>query len=408
MRRVDAAPGAGPGGGRLDPEVPVKPSLLTAAVAALVAGSAADAFAKTLRVPQQYDSISAAVEAAQDGDRILVAKGTYPGPVTVEGRDGVRLLARGQVTIDGQGAAVPLTIRGCTNLGVVGFRIVNSPGDGLVVEDSSYVWIARCSVSLSGNNGITIGTSHHVRVDRVTVDRATEDGITQEGGTGLVDDSVYSRCRVSDCGEDGIQVVGSRNRVTRNRIAGVASQGVQVEDGSESVVDRNLIDGCGDEGVRVDQEHIQAVVRANRIFDCDEAGILLIGDDARAELNRVVDSDIGVFTQGGDQTVSKNRVDDARSEGIQVNGTNGFFSKNRVESARGDGFDIEGDTNRFEKNVVRRAEDNGFEVNAGGNTFLRNQATRSGNRDLYDDSLSGTNVYDRNRFPDSEIVEGGP
>jgi len=386
----------------------VKPALLTAAVAALVAGGASDAFAKTLRVPQQFESISAAVEAAQDGDKILVSKGTYAESVTIEGRDRVRLLARGKVTIDGQGSVVPLTIRGCTNLGVVGIQVTGSPGDGIVVEGSSYVWISRCAALQSGNNGMTLGTSHHVRVDRVTVDGAVEDGITQEGGTGLLDDSVFSRCRVSNCGEDGIQVVGSRNRVTRNRIEDVDSQGVQVEDGSSSVVDRNLIDDCGDEGVRVDQEHIQAVVRANRIFGCDEAGILLIGDDARAELNRVVDSDIGVFTQGGDQTVSKNRVDDARSEGIQVNGTNGFFSKNRVESARGDGFDIEGDTNRFEKNVVRRAEDNGFEVNAGGNTFLGNQATRSGNRDLYDDSFSGTNVYDRNRFPNAEILIGGP
>src|SRR5438552_12847716 len=40
----------------------------------------ADATAGTLRVPTQYPTISAAIAAAHNGDRIIVADGVYSGP----------------------------------------------------------------------------------------------------------------------------------------------------------------------------------------------------------------------------------------------------------------------------------------------------------------------------------------
>jgi hypothetical protein len=50
---------------------------------------------RVLRVPEQYNTIQAAVTAASGGDRILVRSGTYLGTVMITGaaRNGLQILA---------------------------------------------------------------------------------------------------------------------------------------------------------------------------------------------------------------------------------------------------------------------------------------------------------------------------
>jgi len=61
---------------------------------------------RVLRVPEQYNTIRAAVTAASVGDRILVRPGTYLGTVMIIGaaRNGLQILAdggEGQVILQG-------------------------------------------------------------------------------------------------------------------------------------------------------------------------------------------------------------------------------------------------------------------------------------------------------------------
>jgi len=53
-------------------------------------------------------------EAAGVGDTIVVSKGTYTGPVVIDGK--TDLTIKGNAVLDGQGAGVVLTIQNSTDV----------------------------------------------------------------------------------------------------------------------------------------------------------------------------------------------------------------------------------------------------------------------------------------------------
>jgi hypothetical protein len=81
---------------------------------------------RTLRVPQDYPNIQAAVDAANAGDTVLVKSGTYHE--TVRLKSGIRLLGSGATwtILDGGGAPVKLVdFSGATDVVVAGFTFQN-------------------------------------------------------------------------------------------------------------------------------------------------------------------------------------------------------------------------------------------------------------------------------------------
>ena len=84
---------------------------------------------------------------------------------------------------------------------------------------------------------------------------------------------------------------------------------------------------------------------------------------------------------------------------------------NKVIHAKGVGVEVgekgdpgEATGNVLRKNKVTQAKKEGFLVSDGGNTLRNNRATKSGMFDLHDDSGSGTNVYQGNKFQ-TELIE---
>lgn len=115
-------------------------------VLALLVFPAASLLAGDLRVPEDYGTIMAAISAAQHGDRILVAGGTYTQRIDFLGK-AVAVISR-----DGRGAAViksagPVSVQFVSGEGpsslLSGFRITGNKGSslflaaGILVQDSS-------------------------------------------------------------------------------------------------------------------------------------------------------------------------------------------------------------------------------------------------------------------------------
>jgi hypothetical protein len=93
--------------------------------------------ARFLRVPEEYATLQAAVDAASAGDAVVVAPGLYTG--TVRLKSDIRLFGSGSAwtVLDGGGAPVKLLdFSGATNVVVAGFTFQNV-GRGNVCDDDT-------------------------------------------------------------------------------------------------------------------------------------------------------------------------------------------------------------------------------------------------------------------------------
>ena len=80
-------------------------------IALALATLPAAAAAATLEVPQQFATIQAAVDAAQAGDVIRIAKGVYVEHVGIAKSD-LTIVAKKGAILDGSGSGAPLVLGG--------------------------------------------------------------------------------------------------------------------------------------------------------------------------------------------------------------------------------------------------------------------------------------------------------
>ena len=109
-------------------------------------------FSATIHVPGDYTTIQGAIDAAVNGDTVLVAPGTYVENVTM--KDGVDLIGSGATVtiIDGSGIGNTVYTSGVTAL-IKGFSLINGSTYGLMLWSSSHV-IAEENIIRNSQRGI--------------------------------------------------------------------------------------------------------------------------------------------------------------------------------------------------------------------------------------------------------------
>jgi hypothetical protein len=210
------------------------------ALALLFAPMPAPAF---LEVPGTYATIQQAVDAARDGDVVLVAPGVYTGRVVLAGK--AIVLASHYLT-SGDPAHIDRTvIDGGGRRSAI--RIADSVGPGTEIRGFT-IRNARDGVLARGRFEFT-----HNRVT------ATRDGIDYEGGSGgLVRECIFENNR---------------------------DDGIDLDQDSEVLIERSEIRNNGGDGIEVRLHdytgpELAIVIRGNRISGNGGDGIQLIGDEA--------------------------------------------------------------------------------------------------------------------------------
>lgn len=169
------------------------------------------ALADVIRVPEDYGTIQAAVDAAVSGDVIRVGPGTYAERVRIS-TSGIRLEADRPLTavLDGSGfttvgagiALAGTATRRVTGVSVVGFRIENQLGSGIDLNFADH-----CEIR---SNAVTNTTAQSIAVARSTFNMIA--GNSLSNGTFGV----------------GISAVSRDNTVKENTIAGAFTHGIRV------------------------------------------------------------------------------------------------------------------------------------------------------------------------------------
>jgi len=344
-----------------------------------------------------YTTISAAVAAAQPGDTVLVARGTYREQVVIPaGKDGLTLAAdkplkaviQAPATTTGSKAVVE--VDGAKNVTVTGFTITG-PTDaaaGVLVDNGGSARILSNDILDIRRNpldGVQLGVG--VVVGGLTA----AEGV----GTAVVADNTisgYQKGGVVAFG-DGTSALIAGNKIVGVGPTGVIAQnGVQVSDGADARV--------------IDNDISRNAYTGSETF---ASGVIVTGaGDVTVAGNRLTSNDVGLFATDTDGVrLLGNEVRNSRSTGVFLfDLSDAEVIGNVVSNSGRAGIFLDGVTDStVALNESRANAGYGIGVTgpSTGNTIVGNTAHGNKADDLFDDTTgtgtAGTaNTWAGNRF----------
>jgi parallel beta-helix repeat protein len=240
-----------------------------------------------------FTTVTAAIRAAQPGERILVRPGVYEGGLVVNKALEIRgdgpvcdivIRAYGTQALvfeaeDQDGQVANLTLRQIGGAGAREYHAVDIRAGRLELDG--------CDISGESSTCVAVVEGASLRLRGSTIHHGGKSGVLIcDGSQATLEDN-----EVTGNGSSGVQVrTGARATLRRNRIRGNSESGVWVYEGGHGVLEDNDITGNGRVGVSVSARG-SVTARGNRINRNTEAGVRVReGGRAVAEDNDLRDN----------------------------------------------------------------------------------------------------------------------
>ena len=281
-----------------------------------------------IRVPQDYATIQQAVNAAGDGDTILVGPGTYAGGIDIAGKS---ITLTSLYRVAGDSSLVDQTIikggspgiyvdDSAPNTTIAGFHFVGGEksvqffAKGGQCLDNFFDHPGGDAISFENTGGVARGN---------LIVGAGDDGIDVDAASANV---LIEHNTIRLSGDDGIEIRNQNyhgslvtHTIRGNTIIGSDEDGIQLIDYSALsdrafVIEKNLIQGNADVGLGImDNGETKEDFRgasmpervevSNNTFDGNRYGITG-GDNLTAVDNTISNSDVGLKNVDGQSTVT--------------------------------------------------------------------------------------------------------
>jgi len=314
------------------------------------------------------ESIQAAIDVAGEGDRILVAAGTFNEPLLIDGKKDLKIIGAGatDTIIDGTLVMGPL----------------------IEITDSSDIQVKKLTAAGAGNadSGIYIDVCRNVLIKKCVITGAFNDGISYYRGVGLtITESTVT-------GNAGVGIgffdYSWKNVITLNTVTANAAYGIYHQFGNEDLIEENTVSGNGLDGI---YNGIGGPLEIKNNTVTENAGFGIADNAVAGYLNKINKNTVtlngdGIYVNQAIK-VKKNKVTENSIDGIVAGGFGNLIMENKVKANGGNGILAPSANNWIEANVVDgNLGGNGIFAAGLGSQILNNEVTNN----------TGTGVFNTN------------
>jgi len=410
-----------------------RPSALAASLLLLASPAAV---AGTIRVPtEDHPTIQSGIDAAAEGDTVLVAPGNYAESATIIERSRLRIRGLPGAVVD-SGSIIVLNSDRITVEGLTFVNASDNPS-AVIASLSSGVTLKKLTVEGYFGDGIRLVYCQAPRVTACTVTSSIGGGLRDVDSADLVVEKCVftdldglavalssgegngsARARVSKClitsGSGGIAGEGEGLRIEGNTVTLQAGDGIVLGVATEipgALVQGNTVQTSGFGFRAVDVRGTLSTVARNTVTGAVGVGVFVLGDGNRIERNRVTGAVQCFNLLRNDMVITGNVATGPLDYGFLVQqGSRASISRNRVlDGGDSSGFQVTQQDVLITRNYVEGAY-NAFNLLFGPMTLVGNVAVGSTNADLTTHQPASQFTLIKNKFDVVlfDVPEEGP